>query len=58
MGLFSNLGEIFTDGIDLTMNYRRTLGSWFGTTTKFNLAFGGNYTMNSEFQATPTVDQS
>jgi iron complex outermembrane recepter protein len=56
-GLFaplSNLGEIFTDGIDLTMNYRRTLGTWFGTTTKLNLAFGGNYTANSEFRATPT----
>ncbi|HMI41268.1 MAG TPA: TonB-dependent receptor, partial [Sphingomicrobium sp.] len=53
-GPLSNLGVITTDGVDLTMNYRRTLGTWFGTTTKLNLAFGGNYTAHSKFQATPT----
>jgi len=52
-GPFSNLGIIETDGVDLTMNYRRTLGTWFGTTTKLNLAFGGNYTASSLFQASP-----
>jgi outer membrane receptor protein involved in Fe transport len=51
----SNLGTILTDGVDVTANYRRTLGSVFGTTAKINLAFGGNYTRRSTFQATPTA---
>ena len=57
-GLFavlSNLGERFTDGIDATINYRRTLGTWFGATAKFSTAFSGSYTMHSEFQATPSA---
>ena len=56
-GLFailSNLGELFTDGIDVTFNYRRTLGTFMGNTVKLNSSFGGNYTNSSKFQATPT----
>ena len=57
-GLFlasSNLGEIFTDGVDLTMNYRTNLGQLLGAPAKINLSFGGNYTHSSKFQASPTA---
>jgi outer membrane receptor protein involved in Fe transport len=56
-GLFSpltNLGKIFTDGIDVTANYRRGLGTLIGAPAKINLSFGGNWTRNNKFQATPT----
>lgn len=56
-GLFSplsNLGEIFTDGVDVTMNYKRDIGTLMGAPAGINLAFGGNYSRNGEFQATPT----
>ena len=48
-GLFlatTNLGELFTDGIDLIMNYKTGVG--FGDLA---LSFVGNWTMNSEFNA-------
>lgn len=45
----SNLGVILTDGIDVSASYRRDLG--FG---RVNLAFTGNWTNRSQFQATPT----
>nr|WP_294848557.1 TonB-dependent receptor [uncultured Sphingomonas sp.] len=57
-GLFSplsNLGRIETDGVDLTMNYRTNLGDLMGAPAKLALAFGGNYTHSSKFQATPTA---
>jgi outer membrane receptor protein involved in Fe transport len=47
----SNLGKIKTDGVDLTVNYRRDLGF-----TKLNLDFLGNWTHKSKFQATPVSD--
>lgn len=45
----SNLGNIFTDGIDLSANYRQDLG--FGALT---LSFNGTWTNRNKFQATPT----
>jgi iron complex outermembrane receptor protein len=51
-GLFvglSNLGRLATDGIDLTMNYRRDLGF-----ADLALSFVGNWTNKSTFQSTPT----
>jgi outer membrane receptor protein involved in Fe transport len=48
-GLFgptTNLGELFTDGIDLLMNYRTDVG--FGD---FAWSFVGNWTNNSEYNA-------
>lgn len=51
-GLFApltNEGDLFTDGVDLIVNYRRDLGF---AAAQFN--FVGNYTANSEFQASPT----
>ena len=45
----SNLGVIETDGVDLSVNYRHDLG--FG---RLDLAFNGNWTNSSKFQATPT----
>ena len=45
----SNLGRIKTRGIDLTANFRQDLGF-----ARLNLNFTGNYTIDSQFQATPT----
>jgi outer membrane receptor protein involved in Fe transport len=45
----SNLGTIFTDGIDLTMNYNTDLGF-----AKLALSFAGNWTHSQKFRATPT----
>lgn len=48
-GLFlslSNAGSLETDGIDLTLNYRRDIGF-----ADLSLAFSGNYTFNSKFNA-------
>jgi len=48
-GLFlqtTNLGELFTDGVDLIMNYRTDVG--FGDLA---WSFVGNWTNNSEFNA-------
>lgn len=44
----ANTGRIKTDGIDLTLNYRRDLG--FGSLA---LNFVGNWTASQTFQATP-----
>lgn len=51
-GLFlglSNLGQLKTDGIDLGVNYRHTIGDAI-----INLSFQGNWTHKQEFKATPT----
>jgi iron complex outermembrane receptor protein len=48
-GLFgqtTNLGELFTDGVDLIANYKTSVG--FGDLA---LSFVGNWTRNSEFNA-------
>jgi outer membrane receptor protein involved in Fe transport len=48
-GLFlatTNLGELFTDGVDLIANYRHNVG--FG---KLAFSFVGNWTRNSEYNA-------
>ena len=50
----TNGGKLATDGVDLTIDYRRTLGSILGSTAKLNLNFGGNYTHSQKFQATPS----
>jgi len=50
----SNLGALATDGVDLTFDYRRALGSVLGAPAKLNLNFGGNYTHSQKFQASPT----
>ena len=52
-GLFaqnSNLGRLFTDGIDLIANYRRDFG-----VARLSFSFVGNYTHSTKFQATPTA---
>lgn len=45
----SNLGRLKTDGIDLVLNYAQDIGA-----ARLALSFNGNWTNNSEFQATPT----
>lgn len=50
-GLFlplSNLGQVTTDGVDLTMNYNTDLGF-----AKLALSFAGNWTRSQKFRATP-----
>lgn len=47
----SNLGKLFTDGVDVTANFRTPLPF---LNAKLNLSFLGNYTRSSKFQATPT----
>ncbi|BAK64911.1 TonB-dependent receptor-like protein [Sphingobium sp. SYK-6] len=52
-GLFlasSNLGELATDGIDLTMNYRHQLGF-----ADLALNFVGNWTNKSTFKSSPSA---
>ena len=50
----TNLGKLATDGVDVTFDYRRGLGTIMGSPAKLALAFGGNWTHSSKFQATPT----
>ncbi len=50
-GLFltlSNLGQITTDGVDVTMNYNTDLGF-----AKLAMSFAGNWTNSQKFKATP-----
>jgi iron complex outermembrane recepter protein len=49
--LFSNLGRLNTDGIDLSINHRVHLP--FGLLT---LGFNGNYTQTSSFKSRPTTN--
>ena len=53
-GPLSNSGKITTDGIDLTFDYRHSLGTLIGAPAKITLNFGGNYTHSQKFQATPS----
>ena len=46
----SNGGILKTDGIDLTVNYKRDIGF-----ADLNLNFSGNYTHSSTFRASPTT---
>ncbi len=48
LSAISNLGTIKTSGIDLNVNYRRDIGF-----AKLALAFQGNWTRESKFQAAP-----
>jgi len=53
-GLFaqeSNKGHLFTDGVDLTFDYRHNLGTLMGAPAKIALNFGGNYTHSQKFQS-------
>jgi outer membrane receptor protein involved in Fe transport len=53
-GLFlplTNQGKITTDGVDVTFDYRRSLGTIFNTPAKLSLNFGGNWTHSQKFQA-------
>jgi outer membrane receptor protein involved in Fe transport len=56
-GLFAiltNQGKLTTDGVDVTLDYRRPLGTVMGAPAKLNINFGGNYTHSQKFQATPS----
>lgn len=45
----TNNGRLKTDGVDVTLNYRRDLGF-----ADLGLSFSGNYALSSEFQAAPS----
>ena len=45
----ANIGQLLTDGIDVAANYRHDIGF-----AKLALAFNGNWTSRSKYQATPT----
>ncbi|SEN73495.1 TonB dependent receptor [Sphingomonas gellani] len=45
---YSNSGRIWTDGVDVAINYHRELSF-----SKLDLSFNGNWTNRSRFQATP-----
>ena len=45
----SNLGRLKTDGVDLTVNYRRDIGF-----ADLSMALNGNWTNSSTFKATPS----
>jgi iron complex outermembrane recepter protein len=53
-GVASNLGKAATDGVDLVMNYRRSLGELLGSPARIALNFSGNWTRKHKFQATET----
>ena len=53
-GVLSNLGKLATRGFDLSMNYSRDLGTLLGQEARLSMAFNGNHTITSRFQATPT----
>ncbi|HEX8840586.1 MAG TPA: TonB-dependent receptor, partial [Sphingomicrobium sp.] len=53
-GALSNSGTIKTDGVDVTFDYRHSLGTLMGAPSKLALAFGGNWTRSQSFAATPT----
>jgi len=50
-GRLSNSGKVTTDGVDLTLDYRRKLGMIMGSPAKIALNFSGNYTHSQKFQA-------
>ncbi|MDP9422159.1 MAG: TonB-dependent receptor [Pseudomonadota bacterium] len=55
-GLFlatTNLGELFTDGVDLIANYKTSVGF-----ADLALSFVGNWTRNSEFNANVSSEDS
>jgi outer membrane receptor protein involved in Fe transport len=47
----TNLGRIATDGIDVSLDYRRNIGTIMGAPSKLAIAFGGNWTHSNKFQA-------
>jgi outer membrane receptor protein involved in Fe transport len=48
-GVLSNLGRLYTNGVDVVLNYDHTFGQ-----VKWTLNAMGNYTAHSQFQATPS----
>ena len=57
-GILSNTGVIKTDGVDLTIDYRRSLGTLFNAPAKLAINFGGNWTHSQKFQAVQGVSQN
>jgi len=57
-GILSNQGIITTDGVDVTLDYRRNIGSIMGAPAKLAINFGGNWTRSQKFQAVAGVSQN
>ncbi|HVM22473.1 MAG TPA: TonB-dependent receptor [Sphingomicrobium sp.] len=47
----TNLGRIATDGVDVTLDYRRGIGSIMNAPARLALNFTGNWTRRNKFQA-------
>jgi len=53
-GILTNSGKITTDGVDVTLDYRRNLGTILNAPAKLAINFGGNWTHSQKFRAIPT----
>jgi len=53
-GALSNQGQITTDGVDFTFDYRHNLGTILNAPAKWSSNFGGNWTHSQKFKATAT----
>jgi len=56
LGVTTNLGRLETAGVDVTANYRRSLGTILNSPARINVSFNGNYTKEIIFQSSPTSD--
>jgi len=50
-GITTNQGKLATDGVDVTFDYRHSLGTILDAPAKLSLNFGGNYTHSQKFKA-------
>jgi outer membrane receptor protein involved in Fe transport len=50
-GTSSNQGKLSTDGVDLTIDYRRPLGTILNAPAKLAINFAGNWTHSQKFKA-------
>ena len=57
-GILSNQGVLTTDGIDVTLDYRRNIGTILNAPAKLAINFGGNWTRSQKFQAVAGVSQN
>jgi iron complex outermembrane receptor protein len=50
-GIATNSGKLATDGVDVTFDYRRPLGTILNSPAKLAVNFGGNWTHSQKFKA-------
>jgi iron complex outermembrane recepter protein len=57
-GISSNQGKLSTDGVDLSIDYRRPLGMILNAPAKLAINFAGNWTHSQKFKAIANSDTS